>query len=37
MIKLHCTIVCRKMYYLDFVPERIPQDVINRFYPDGDF
>lgn len=30
-------IICRKMYYLDFVPERIPQDVIKKFYPDGDF
>ncbi len=30
-------LLCKKMYYLDFVPERIPQDVIKRFYPDGDF
>ncbi|MHB8063874.1 MAG: flavin reductase [Ruminiclostridium sp.] len=29
--------LCKKMYYLDFVPERIPEDVIKRFYPDGDF
>lgn len=30
-------LLCKKMYYLDFEPERIPQDVIKRFYPDGDF
>ncbi|OPX42787.1 hypothetical protein CLHUN_32710 [Ruminiclostridium hungatei] len=30
-------IICRKMYYLDFVPERIPEEVMKRFYPDGDF
>jgi len=30
-------LMCRKMYYLDFVPERIPEDVIKRFYPKGDF
>jgi flavin reductase (DIM6/NTAB) family NADH-FMN oxidoreductase RutF len=30
-------LLCKKMYYLDFVPERIPKDVIDRFYPDGDF
>lgn len=30
-------IICKKMYYLDFEPDRIPQDVIKRFYPDGDF
>lgn len=30
-------LICKKMYYLDFVPERIPEDVIKRFYADGDF
>lgn len=34
------TFLCRKMYYLDFEPERIPQEVIKRFYSGeeaGDF
>ncbi len=30
-------LLCKKMYYLDFAADRIPQDVIKRFYPDGDF
>lgn len=33
-------IVCRKMYYLDFVGERIPEKEIKRFYSndeEGDF
>ena len=24
----------QEMYYLDFVPERIPEDVLKRFYPE---
>lgn len=30
-------LICKKMYYLDFVPERVPADVVKRFYPTGDF
>lgn len=29
-------IVCRKMYYLDFVGERIPANEIDRFYSNED-
>lgn len=25
-------IICRKMYHLDFVPQRIPPEVLDRFY-----
>jgi len=30
-------VFCRRMYYLDFVSDRIPEEVIKQFYPQGDY
>ena len=30
------TLLCRKLYAQDMDPSQIPQDVLNRFYPEGE-
>lgn len=30
------TLVCRKLYHQDLLPERIPADVVRQYYPQGD-